>query len=253
MCLILFAHQACQDYPLLVAANRDEFHARPTAAATFWEDQPQVFAGRDLQAGGTWLGVDRSGRFAAITNFRDPANTGPAARSRGELTANYLSGSQSAEEYLRAIATIANQYAGFNLLLGEGEALWYFTNSAAGAQPQRLQPGIYGLSNARLDTPWPKVVAGKQRLRRELATTPSHQGLARAVSSRELASNAQLQDQALDGEMERLLSAQFIVSPHYGTRATTTLIKDASGTIRCREVSFSPAGDATGETSTSMP
>ncbi len=129
MCLLIFAHQTTADYPLVVAANRDEFHARPTAASHFWADHPELLAGMDLEQGGTWMGVTRDGRFAAITNYRDPASTVTAPRSRGELPLGYLTGQQDPQDYLQDIAAQAAQYAGFNLLLGDRGSLWYFANS----------------------------------------------------------------------------------------------------------------------------
>ena len=242
MCLILVAYRAHADYPLVVAANRDEFHARPTAPAAFWDEYPDIFAGRDLQAGGTWMGISRAGRFAAITNYRDPQATAPAPRTRGELTANYLAGNQRAETYLQSLARCANEYAGFNLLSGEAGELWYYSNSTADHAPRKLDPGLYGLSKARLDTPWPKVLRGKQALQNQIHSAPSHQGLASVVSSRELAPPEHLRAQGLEGEMDQMLSAQFIVNPTYGTRATTTLWQEADGTLQLREMNFSPAG-----------
>ena len=192
------------------------------------------------------MGVSRDGRFAAITNYRDPQRTLPALRSRGELTTNYLTGSVDASTYLREVADSADAYAGFNLLLGEAGELWYLSSSrAAHEAPQRLSPGVYGLSNASLDTPWPKVLRGKQALQNQIGKAPSHNGLASAVSSRALASRAQLQGNGLKEEMDELLSAQFIVNPTYGTRATTTLWQDARGAIQWRETSFSNDGGPT--------
>ncbi|PLW69134.1 NRDE family protein [Pseudohalioglobus lutimaris] len=242
MCLILFAYRTSAAYPLMVAANRDEFHARPTAPAGFWDEHPDVFAGRDLQAGGTWMGINRNGRFAAVTNYRDPQRTVPGPRTRGELTTSFLAGKQTAEAYLREVAHRARDYAGFNLLLGEAGTLWYYSNSTHDEGPRQLRPGIYGLSNARLDTPWPKILLGKQAMQNQIHSIPSHNGLASAVSSRELASPEQLQAQGLDSEMDQLLSSQFIVNPTYGTRATTTLWQDAEGRLQWRELNFSPDG-----------
>lgn len=249
MCLIIFAHQVSKTYPLVVAANRDEFHARPTAPAGFWSGHPSLFAGKDLQAGGTWMGVHDNGRFAAITNFRDPARTLPAARSRGELTTGFLLGQQSPQDYLQSLTAAAGDYAGFNLLLGEGEELWYSSNSGPTPNQQaiRLEPGIYGLSNARLDTPWPKVVLGKQRMAEILSAGPlDHRDLASVVTDRQLASREQLDSQGLDGDMEPLLSAQFIVNPDYGTRATTTCWRDSAGQYNWREQSVGADGKPIG-------
>lgn len=244
MCLIIFAHQMAPRYPLLVAANRDEFHARPTARSTFWVDYPGLLAGKDLEAGGSWMGITRSGRFAAVTNYRDPSRTAPAPRSRGRLTLEFLAGTLSPQRYLEQIAATAHEYAGFNLLLGDLEDLWYFSNSCPG--PRLLEPGIYGLSNARLDTPWPKVETGKQFLGTTLNQRIDHDGLAAAVSDRRLATLAELGRQGLDGDMDQLLSPQFIVNEIYGTRATTTLWIDDRARAHWRELSFCGDGSESG-------
>ena len=250
MCLVILALRAHPDYPLVVAANRDEFHARPTAATHFSEEHPQLLAGRDLEQGGTWMGITRQGRFAAITNYRDPARTAPAPRSRGELTLDFLAGSDSAADFLAQVARRADDYAGFNLLLGDGNSLWYFTNSVAPdeRQPRELLAGIYGLSNARLDTPWPKVEAGRERLAQVLAAGPGHEALASVVNDRALAEPGQLQALDLHGEMDQLLSAQFIVTAPYGTRSTTTLWVDRGGEAHWRELSFDAQGSQTDST-----
>ena len=154
MCLIVLAWRQHREYPLLLAANRDEFHRRPAAPADFWPQQPALLAGRDLEAGGTWLGISRSGRFAAVTNIRDPDAQGSAPRSRGELTRDFLAGAAPPAAYLDAVAARRGDYLGFNLLLGDSEALWYLHGGGASwAAPRRLAPGIHGLSNAALDVP----------------------------------------------------------------------------------------------------
>lgn len=250
MCLLIFAHQPGATYPMVVAANRDEFHARPTAPAQFWQDAPKLLAGRDLEAGGTWMGVTSAGRFAAITNFRDPDRTAPAPRSRGELPSDFLTGAAGCSDYLEDIAARGAQYAGFNLLVGDGTELWYLSNVPAQGplQPRQLEPGIYGLSNAQLDTPWPKVTLGKAALRQLLASgNLSHRALAEVVGDTGLAEPAALDAQGLRGEMDQLLSAQFIVTPAYGTRSRTTLWREAGGATNWREQSFNPEGELTGE------
>lgn len=250
MCLLIFAHRPGADRPLVVAANRDEFHARPTAPAQFWQDAPTLLAGRDLEAGGTWMGVTSGGRFAAITNFRDPDRTTPAPRSRGELPTHFLQGDSGCAEYLESIAAVGAEYAGFNLLIGDGDSLWYFSNAPAddGGAPLELAPGIYGLSNARLDTPWPKVTRGKAALATLLESgTLTHRALAEVVGDTGLADYAALQAQGLHGEMDQLLSAQFIVTPGYGTRSRTTLWREAGGATHWREQSFNAEGELTGE------
>jgi uncharacterized protein with NRDE domain len=242
MCLLIFAHLVSPEYPLLVAANRDEFHTRPTAVSEFWIDYPQLLAGRDLQQGGTWMGVTRSGRFAAVTNYRDPSRTSAAPRSRGELPLSYLTGSQDPQTFLAEVASLAQDYAGFNLLVGDRRSLWYFTNSDD-LDPRCLPAGLYGLSNASLDTPWPKVELGKARLRALLEAGPmSHDTLATVVANRRLAQQRSLSGQGPDSTMETTLSAQFIVTDAYGTRSSTTFWTDAHGRANWREQSFNERG-----------
>lgn len=242
MCLLILAHQVARDYPLLVAANRDEFHARPTAVSEFWDVYPELLAGKDLQQGGTWMGVTRDGRFAAVTNYRDPARTAVAPRSRGELPLHYLTGTADPEHFLNNLASKARDYAGFNLLVGDRHGLWYFTNSD-GADPHCLVPGVYGLSNARLDTSWPKVELGKARLLTLLHARPiTHNSLATVVTDRRIADQRTLAGQGLDGSMASTLSAQFIVTDTYGTRSSTTLWIDAHERASWQEQSFDAQG-----------
>ncbi len=248
MCLIILAHQLWPNQPLVVSANRDEFFARPTAAASFWPANPAILAGQDLEQGGTWLGVTRGGRFAAITNYRDPARTLPAPRSRGELTLDYLQGSSSPQHYLQEVASRATDYAGFNLLVADRHSLWYYSNSggSTAAEPQVLAPGLYGLSNASLDTPWPKVELGKERLAELAATEPSHDALLAVVSDRQLAAPEELHRQGLTGDMDQALSAQFIQAGVYGTRCSTTLWMNNEGRAHWRETSYGETGAITG-------
>ncbi len=249
MCLILFAHRVNSNYPLVVAANRDEFHQRPTDASHYWPQYPQILAGRDRQAGGTWMGINRSGHFAAVTNYRDPQQTRPAERSRGDLVLSYLHGNLLASQYLDELSSRAGDYAGFNLLLGDGKDLWYMSNSGYCDEqtPRKLLPGIYGLSNASLDTPWPKVQRGKQVLAEVLQQPLEHATLATVVANRQLASKSQLNLQELNTEMDELLSAQFIVSETYGTRATTTCWQTSTGEFHWKERNFNSRGDLIGE------
>ena len=250
MCLLIFAHQIDPRYRLVLAANRDEFHARPTAPAAFWPEHPDLLAGRDLEQGGTWMGITRAGRFAAITNYRDPARTSPAPRSRGELPLDYLTGNLDPQSYLLGLSDRTQEYAGFNLLVGDSDSLWYLSNSAAprDCAPRRLQPGLYGLSNASLDTPWPKVVLGKTRLRALLANNElDHDTLTTVVGDRQLADPQDLQRQGLGNDMDQILSAQFITAGSYGTRSSTTLWSDRQGLVHWRESSFDERGDLTGK------
>ena len=242
MCLLILAHRVSSDYPLLVAANRDEFHARPTAASQFWPEHPELLAGRDLLQGGTWMGMTRSGRFAAVTNYRDPAQPPEPARSRGDLSLQYLTGSQTPKDFLHDIAARAGDYAGFNLLVGDRTSLWHYTNSDTKG-PQNLPPGVYGLSNASLDTPWPKVMLGKAKLLALLETGAiSHRTLSGVVSSQSLADRSSLSAQGLHSTMESTLSPQFIITDTYGTRSSTTLWFDAHAQANWLELSFNAQG-----------
>jgi uncharacterized protein with NRDE domain len=247
MCLLIFAHRTSSQFPLVIAANRDEFHARATAKAHFWPSHPNVLAGQDLEQGGTWMGITRSGRFAAVTNFRDPNRTATAPKSRGELPLNFLTSDQSPEDYLYQLADQGQDYAGFNLLIGTSEEMWYFDNSQD-EDPTCLSPGVYGLSNANLDTPWPKVVKGKQRLQALIGQGQfGHDDLSRVVNDRSLADPASLNlasgRESSENTMERLLSAQFIVTEAYGTRSTTSLWVDHVGNAHWREQSFNSRGE----------
>ena len=245
MCLLIFAHMADTRYPLVVAANRDEFHARRTSAAAFWPEHPSLLAGRDLEQGGTWMGITRGGRFAAITNYRDPARTAPAPRSRGELPLNFLAGSLDPELFLQGLMPQADDYAGFNLLVGTIGTLWYLTNSSPPGErsPRRLPPGIYGLSNARLDTPWPKVILGKRKLGALLKRGAlDHEALAAVVGDRQVAQPQALHPLGLETAMDQLLSAQFITTGTYGTRSSTTLWVEGKGLACWRESSFDARG-----------
>ena len=247
MCLVIFAHQCSPQYPLVVSANRDEFHARATEPSHFWPAQPQVLAGRDLEQGGTWMGTTRTGRFAAITNVRDPGRTAPAPLSRGALTLNFLTGGSSPQAYLAEIEPQAHQYAPFNLVVGDQQSLWVFSNADASRGAEALAPGLYGLSNAALDTPWPKVLLGKSVLAHSLdSATLSHAELAKAVHDRDLARPEALANHGLTGEMDQTLSAQFITAGVYGTRSTTTMWLTRAGAAHWCERSFDDVGRETG-------
>jgi uncharacterized protein with NRDE domain len=241
MCLIIFAHQLHRRYPLLVAANRDEHYQRSTASAGFWQHQPQLLAGRDLVAGGTWLGITRGGRFAAITNHRNPPTTPATPRSRGMLTLDFLTSTASPGEYLQRLAHEAGSYAGFNLILGDADQLYYYSNLENCIRP--LAPGLYSLSNALLDTPWPKQTRGAAQMQNLLAQDAiSHDELAATVGSKHIEPDDRLPDTGVGLEFERLLSAQFIVAPDYGTRTTSTLTMEHSGVIRFREQNYGNGG-----------
>lgn len=243
MCLIVFAWQPGQAHPLVVAANRDEFYARPSKALSQWTETPQVYAGRDLEAGGTWLGIGANGRFAALTNIRE-AHTPPARRSRGELVADFLSGNQPIGEYFTEIGRRSLDYAGFNLLLGTRDQLWHFNSKDLAPQP--LSAGTYGLSNAGLDTPWPKLLKARAALG-EVLHDPQPQALFALLQDPHPASAGDLPDTGVGLATEHLLSSVFITSTSYGTRASTVLIVNADGSRTMVERSFGPHGGRLGE------
>ncbi|MDF2488691.1 MAG: hypothetical protein K0S77_1313 [Pseudomonas sp.] len=243
MCLIVFAWRPGNALPLVVAANRDEFHARPAQALAAWEDAPGVYAGRDLEAGGTWLGVGPGGRFAALTNIRDPQQP-QGARSRGELVAAYLRGELGVEAYLDQVAHRSAQYSGFNLLIGDTLQLGYL--HAQDRAPRLLEAGVYGLSNAGLDTPWPKLLRAREGLR-EVLDDPRPQRLMDLLADDTQVADAELPQTGVGLATERLLSSVFIASQNYGTRASTVLIVDALGRRQLIERSFGPFGGHLGE------
>lgn len=251
MCLILVAWQSHPDYALVVAGNRDEFYARPAAPAQWWQDAPQVLGGRDLAEvigeAGTWMGISGDGRFAALTNYRAPSEKRTDARSRGELVSGYLRGQESPEEYLSTLAGDSGAYNGFNLLASDLHELWWYSNRAPGRQPQRLRPGLYGLSNALLDTPWPKVRSRVGALAEALAADTGHATASATPYLDLLADERQAADFELPAtgvapEWEKLLSSAFIRSPHYGTRASTVLRVRHDGRFDFSERSFNAGG-----------
>lgn len=237
MCLIVFAWQVIPGMPLIAAANRDEFYDRPTAPAAWWADHPQIYAGRDLQGGGTWLGVTRDGRFAAITNVRAPGEKRDDAPSRGRLVANYLSGTLSAQDYIREIGTKAQAYDGFNLLLGDAGQLVWYSNRGDG-DPRNgtpLAPGIYGLSNAQLDTPWPKVVRTKAQFSSLLCQAAPPDAYFEMLTDTAQATDCRLPKTGVSADMERLLSSVWIESPTYGTRSSSIVHLDRRGNALLQE------------------
>jgi uncharacterized protein with NRDE domain len=249
MCLIAVAWQAHPDMPLVMAANRDEFHARRTASAAPWPHAPEVFGGRDLAAGGGWLAVNAPARrLAAVTNVRRMVPPDPNAPSRGQLVADFLTGDTGIADYLERLAPEAARYAGFNLLLWEDATLRFASNHPAFAQ-QPLSPGVHVVSNASLDTPWPKSCRLRDALQDWLdAGADDPEPLLAALADRRPAPDADLPDTGVGHELEKLLSAPFIVSPSYGTRASTVVIIRASGAIDFIERRFDAEGTATGET-----
>lgn len=244
MCIAYLSLGANPRWPVFIAANRDEFHIRPARPAGPWHDAPDVIAGRDLSAGGTWLGLNRQRRWALLTNFRDPQAHREGLSSRGQLVSDFLLGATSAETYTKQIHAKAAHYNGFNLIVGQGLNAWYVGNHAACTGPVPLGPGRYALSNHALDTPWPKV----ERLRTQLAQLePADTELCLEPIYDTLRDGARPHDDALPStgiplETERLLSSIFIVSPDYGTRCSSIIALDTDGNGMFSETTYDRTG-----------
>lgn len=249
MCLLVFAWRTHPRYRLVVAANRDEFHDRPAAALGWWNDDGGVLGGRDLQAGGTWIGVARNGRFGAVTNFRElesPPTT--QAPSRGGLVPGFLSGNETPGEYLGRLNGSASAFAGFNLLTGDSRELHYLSNRDPDG-PRSLAPGIYGLGNHRLDTPWPKLVSTRERFAGLLvAPDPSPDELFGLMGDREPVPGRAQPGSGLPPDWERALSAPFVLNERYGTRCTTVVLAEHSGRTTVLERRFDASGVQSGAT-----
>ncbi|HEX8288854.1 MAG TPA: NRDE family protein [Pyrinomonadaceae bacterium] len=240
MCVIFFAYKYHPEYPLILLANRDEYFSRATERAKNWDDFPLIMAGRDLVGGGTWLGVTEQGRFAAVTNYREPFAV-KSARTRGALVADFLKSDESAETYLKNIWKIKNEFSGFNLLLGEinnqKSEIFYFSNRSN--EITRLEKGLYGLSNHLLDTPWQKVIKGKAVLAEILKDEKFFkESFFELLSDESLADDEKLPDTGIGYEKEKLLSAIFIKTPIYGTRCSTVLTFDKDNRIHFEERVF---------------
>lgn len=250
MCLIALAFDSHDHYALIVAANRDEFHERPTRDAAWWPDRPDIGGGRDLLAGGTWLAVSRDGRFGAVTNFRDAQAKNARLRSRGELVTGYLQGSRDALEYLHGID--GSMYDGFNLLVGDRKRLAYLSNRGDGLR--ELSQGIYGLSNAQLDSPCDKVRRSRKRLTnliRESAVNDTE--LFRLLADRQKGPVEEARSKDLPFATAHATTAPFIVMPDFGTRCSTIFTLDREGKGHFRERRFDPAGNIVGETTLDFP
>ncbi len=225
MCLILFAYKTHPNYKLVIAANRDEFYARETAPANFWEDHPDILAGRDLEGGGTWFGINRSGKVSLLTNYRDLSNIKPNAPTRGKLVSNYLIAEPDVSSYLDIINNLAESYNGFNLILGSVDDLWYYSNVER--KKYMLGSGVYGLSNRLLNSSWPKVEKGKKKLTTALKKDKLEpEELFESLYDDRKANDDALPDTGVGIEKERMLSPMFIKSPDYGTRCSTVLLVD---------------------------
>ncbi|MFH0994099.1 MAG: NRDE family protein [Pseudomonadota bacterium] len=243
MCLILLAYDVHPEYRLILAANRDEFYDRPTLPMAFWEDHPDILAGRDLKGGGTWLGITRSGRFSAITNYREPGGPKPDAPSRGFLVSAFLSGSGSSQSYIETVSAVGQTYSGFNLIVGDASGLFYFSNRKSGIR--RLEPGWYGLSNHLLNTPWPKVEKGIALLKSTVldADSVNVDPIFQLLENREVPSDDRLPDTGVSMEWERILSPMFIQSPGYGTRSSSVMLITRNGMAQVAEQTFEAGFD----------
>jgi uncharacterized protein with NRDE domain len=242
MCLILFAWQSHPHYPLVVAANRDEFHERPTSAADFWSESPDILAGRDLEAGGTWLGVSRNGRFGAISNYREgQLRTSPRGYSRGNLVSDFLRDWTTPAQYAEQLRQKLDHYNGFNLLAGHADSLVYTSNRAS--KPMQVSPGVHGLSNHLLDTDWPKVNTGCARLQSLLEDAQiDTEALLELLADRSAGAGARLSVEELRSEPEKLTRRIFIDSPVYGTRSSTVILMDRNGLVSFVERQFDASG-----------
>lgn len=245
MCLLVLAWKHHPRYRLILAGNRDEFHDRAAAPLNWWQDDPRILGGRDLKAQGTWLGVARSGRFGVVTNYRDLQAPVESAPSRGQLITRFLTGATSPKEFLDDLRGAAPRYSGFNLLVGGTRALYYFSNR--GPAPTALAPGVYGLSNHLLDTPWPKLTRTRERFDALLAQPEiAPEGLFTMLGDREQASHGNLPSTGLPEDWERVVSAPFIVNERYGTRCSSVLLVERTGRTILQERRFDATGIQSG-------
>jgi uncharacterized protein with NRDE domain len=240
MCLIVFAYKAHPLYPFILLNNRDEFLSRSTLALNYWEDHPNLLGGRDKLRGGTWLGLSGN-RFSALTNYRKPfAEEDPMAASRGELTKNYLLGSMSPESYVSSLIQSDEKYNGYNLLVGDENELWCYSN--VNDEALKIEPGIYGVSNYLFDTPWPKLELAKQKFKTALGGDFSTQDLVKIMQNEQKFPDDELPDTGIGIEWERKLSSIFIKADGYGTKSTSVILKDNQGETTFVERSFDKEG-----------
>ena len=240
MCLVLFAYKTHPRYRLVLAANRDEFYARPTQALGFWNNSPEILAGRDLKAGGTWLGMTLGGRIAAITNYREPQTAPLNGPSRGDLVRHFLESDTPPLSYAQQHHKEGLQYAGYNLIVGNGNELVYVSNRRSDFSA--LAPGVYGLSNRFLDTPWPKVASGKQKLTKLIRDLETIQidAIFNLLTDQSLPDERELPNTGVGMEWERILAPLFITSATYGTRSSSVILWEYSGRLVFSERVFNP-------------
>ncbi len=240
MCILFIAVNQHPDYPVVIAANRDEFYGRPTQTSHFWDDYPDILAGRDLQSGGTWMGLNRQGYIAALTNFRDPKMNNPEAPSRGHLVSDFLK--RPSTNYADSLVSTRSHYNGYNLLYGKWSELAVYNNVEN--THNKLGSGVYGLSNANLDTPWPKLTSGVDALSKYLNGHKKIEmdGLFRILADRSLAAEQDLPDTGISKAWEKALSSIFIHLETYGTRSSTLLLIDRNESATWCERTFSNDG-----------
>lgn len=245
MCLLLFAYNLHPGYRMILGANRDEFFRRPTRPLAFWDDRPEVLAGRDLKGNGTWLGVTRCGRLAALTNYRNPAAVRPDAPSRGRLASDFLTGTMPPRAYLEQVRLTAADYNGFNLIVGDRSRVCYYSNRIDTVKT--LPAGLYGLCNGLLDTPWPKLTKGKTALGRLALNRPkpASADIFRILADRSIYPDPTLPDTGIGLDWERKLSAIFITGRNYGTRSSAVLLMETSGQTTFVEKTFQPGQSPT--------
>lgn len=237
MCLIVFAYNYHPEYPIILAGNRDEFYGRKALKAHVWDTDPKMLAGKDLRAGGTWLGVSKNGEFGAITNYRDLKNPREGERSRGEIITNFLTETGPPDQKLRHLKKQSQEYAGFNLLAGNIRQLFYFSNISGNIQS--VAPGIHGISNAFLDTPWPKVETAKSEFEKTIdSSPPDKEKIFKFLQDKQPFPDESLPDTGLSPEMEKAVSPIFIETEGYGTRCSTLLTIDAKERVRFIEKTY---------------
>ena len=238
MCLILMGYKVSKKYPLILAANRDEFFGRPTAPMHFWQDNSSILAGKDLDQGGTWFGVHKKGTFAALTNYCDPTSIKLKAPSRGEIIVKFLESKKLTEIHFNALKKQSNFYNGFNLVFGDKEELFWFSNLKNTIE--KIKPGIHGLSNRFFNTPWPKVTSGKKALKQMISKNFTINSLFSLLTDQSIPDDKRLPHTGVGIEWERILSPLFIESEIYGTRSSTIMLMDQNGNIEVTEWTYNP-------------
>ena len=246
MCLVLIAYKSHPRYPLIIAANRDEFFQRPAHSAGYWQDHPQILGGRDLKCGGTWMAVDNRGRVAAVTNYREPSEQKQNLRSRGFLVTDYLLGDDSPQDYLRNLSEHINEYDGFNLFAGDIATLYFYGSYLQ--QPLQMESGVHGISNGDLDYPWPKVNKGKHALAEIVGNRDTIEpgSLFNILLDREVPDDKLLPDTGVGLKLERMLAPVFVSGGEYGTRSSTVLLMDSSKRVYFSERNYDAEGNQQG-------